>query len=238
MKKIFGLMILALLLVAFTTPAGATTLSYTDTAQFGNSITYTLDYSLISGSNYKATFTVDATSGGSSGGSVGWFTFATSGGTDQAVMTTYGIPSSWGAKGATGSDPYFLSDPQMLQGGTQQNPNFTNIGQQGSSGFFDKDLEQSTYNGSLANALLVYGFGGADKVYTFTFDMSDPNMRFDYMPFQVGYYIPGKNDIAKFDGRLSVDLGGGTSVPEPSTLLLLGSGLLGLALAGRKLFRA
>lgn len=48
------------------------------------------------------------------------------------------------------------------------------------------------------------------------------------------------NNIENFDvGRISHvgEVGGGTQVPEPSMLLLFGSGLLGLGLFGRKKFR-
>jgi len=62
-------------------------------------------------------------------------------------------------------------------------------------------------------------------------NLLDPSLTFS---FQVGYYgeEAGKSENIQ-TSRLST-----TFVPEPGTLILLGTGLLGLGILGRKKFRA
>ncbi len=214
---------LALLLVALTTPVGATVLSYTDT-QFGNDITYSLNYSLVSGNTYDATFTVSATTGGTPLEYIGWVDFNFSGGT-QADITNLSAPGGTGPWSVQDSNQN--TNEQILSGGGNYSP----IGGNFWSGFYVTSFGQSTGPVVESQGLKVTQLA-SPATYTFSFDFTVPSPFAENMPFQVGYYdgLTGAGEIRT--SRLSENL----SVPEPSALLLLGSGLLGLRLLGRKRF--
>jgi hypothetical protein len=216
--------LLALLLVTLTTPAGATLLTYTDT-QFGNDITYSLNYSLVSGNTYDATFTVSATTGGSPLEYAGWVMFNFDGGT-QADITSFSAPG--------GTGPWSVQDSnqntteKVLTGGGNYSP----IGGNYWSGFYVTSFGQSTGPVVESQALQVTELG-SPATYVFSFDFTVSSPFTESLPFQVGYYdeLTGSGNISY--GRLSENL----TVPEPSGLLLLGSGLMGLGFFSRKRFR-
>jgi hypothetical protein len=88
-------------------------------------------------------------------------------------------------------------------------------------------------SGDAAGGILVNPDSGQPYTFSFSFtgvtppDLNDPNAS---IPFKVGFYTPDAGG-GGFT-QLSTNL-----VPEPATIILLGSGLLGMGLWGRKKFK-
>jgi PEP-CTERM motif len=197
---------------------------YTDT-QLGNSVKYTLD---LTGAgcptNCAATFTIDITGAGSQAylGTLVW----KFGGSTLADLTATGlasnpvppaIPTGWDVVKDSNTDNTANLNACCNQGGIVPSGGFY--------GFYNQNF--------LTNKVAL----GTPGTYTFTFDILgiDSNIPADSLSLHNAYYTIDAEGVPQFDTILSVTApGGNTPVPEPGSLILAGSGLVGITAWGRR----
>jgi len=190
--------------------------------------------------------TLGVNGGGSATGSVGGVGVSYSGELDSAI--TNGSSNLWSPNssfigGTSTTSPSTVGDDLRLNG------SFTGV-------------DTITFASPIVNPLIAIwslGAPGISATFTFaqtpTFEVGGPNSQFGGMPINVvGNVVSGSegNGVVQFTGTFSsiswtnsfenfyaftVGMEGTTTpVPEPTTMILLGSGLIGLAGYGRKKF--
>jgi hypothetical protein len=228
LKKIIILILIGL----FGMAAPAFPLSYTSTTTStdqgpGAGIVYTLDFNLQNGSTstYDATFTIDPSSVTSSEAwYAGWVLFKFVDGSTRSTISELTAPGEAGTW--TASDP----SVKILGGGGHYK---TLEPRGGFSGFYLTSLAQGSPPDDPTQGILLTGSSKSPVTFSFDFTVNDP-VSTDLMSLKVGYYDPPSGHGNYVVNQLSQDL---TPVPEPSTLLLLGSGLVSLGLWGRRKFK-
>jgi hypothetical protein len=199
--------------------AWATQAVYQDSSLVaGDTITYTLDYNLLSGSTYTATFSMANSANVTPEWYAGYVLFKFDGPTPGTITNISDPTNGTWSSGSTSNNA------NILQAGGQYNA----FAQDGFYGFYENTLVQGQtfYE---PNLVLLTG-SPTTSTFTFNFTANGP-INFPDIPFQVGYYDgpAGQSGNYKFN-QLSADL----HVPEPSILLFLGLGLVVVAGAGRK----
>lgn len=225
MKKILFVnsVVLSILGIIFVAPAAALMLDFTDTTtKEGFNIAYSLEITGTGGINYAGVFTITSSSSDDDPHSpwyIGAFDFKFFEGTGNEIPDI--------------DDP-FTSPPIGPWGiADVDDPNISIAGwkrEDGRAGFYLEDLNNGLTMVNAAKGVLVSApFGPVSFDFTFS---GNGVLDEDSMSFQVAYFGELKKNPGLYFGQLSADL----SVPEPTTLLLLGSGILGLTIF-RKKFR-
>ena len=231
-RKILPLFVGAIFICAFASSAGAIPLTYTD---IDSDITYTLNIEKASkGTHLTATFTIATGEATPSDLRVGWVAFELSPKGKSTVGAVNDVPDSTG-KWSAGNDKS-VKLPWGSNGNGKKKP----FQKEGWVGFYSQEIvKEKGKSGGLA--LAANTPSSTIPPYTFEFKINDPDMLFseempfEGIPFKVGFYgeHPGKKDKIKTSNAP----GTFSSVPEPATLLLVGSGLLLVGLFGRRKFK-
>lgn len=189
MKGKLSIIIIVGLFCTFGAASSALALSYTTTASDsgpGAGITYTLDYGLISGQDYWATFKITETLGSvSPQWDVGWVIFKLDGSGPITISSlTPGSTGPWQV--AYGSDT-----TNVLSGGGQYSQLLPANGQDNKrwSGFYVQSLASGNTPDPSQGVVLTSTDGTSTYTFTFVFTVPVGNSAStDSIPFQVGYY--------------------------------------------------
>lgn len=223
MKKVLNfLLMLAAFGMVFAGPASALTFSYTDTTtKDGFNIEYIMDISEGTTYDYDAVFTINSSSTSTDDWYAGAFNFKFFEGSVPTELALVSSPLTTG--------PWNEADKDTNSGASIGG--WSSLTQAGRAGFYLQNLESALNLTNVAEGVYVSGVDTATFEFSFS-GQGDLNEL--YIPFQVAYWdgFAGSSTNIKF-GQLSEEL---SPVPEPATMLLLGSGLVGLAGFSRKKF--
>ena len=224
-KKMAKVLILSLVGL-FGLITSAFSLSYTtvpgDQSPFAG-IGFDLGIDSLGGDSYRATFTITPPSSDVAPPNwyVGWFVLQFDASTPAVIN-----PASVTLNGGVAAPPWGVLTPAQT---VPWGPTTLTPANAGKSGLYLPGFTGSL--GTLTGGLLV----NSDGPYTFVFNFVETSPLADAVNFQMGFYDGFPEDEGSYRHKqLSKTL---TSVPEPSTLLLLGAGLIGFGILGRRKFR-
>lgn len=241
-KRGLALLFALVLYGVFAVRAEATTILTYQDASLATSpttgVTYTLSFfSDGTPTGYDAQFSISNSADSAPEWYAGWFTFKFNNGSTPATVSSLSGPlGPWNIANAGDT-------VKVLAGGNTYNK-LLPIG--GFTGFYAANLAQTipapdgtTMEGIIQTETIPLTGNPVNGPYVFSFhfDTNGAEVETSLMSFQVGEYdgLNGAGNV--ITGQLSRSLTPNNPVPEPSSLILLGSGIAGLAITRLRRFR-